>query len=89
MAETISKLIIEIDGKDYEFSGSGTPAADSVGTEQIKDGAVEMQDLNDSVKEKITKTYNESEETLEMDYDVEETTAGAAEGSDEGDGAEL
>jgi len=70
MAETINKLVIEIDGKVYEFEGSGTPGPDSVGTDQIIDGSVIMDDLNDSVKEKIQKTYNESEETLEMDYDI-------------------
>lgn len=34
--------------EDHE---GGTPGPDSVGTEQIKDGAVEMEDLNDSVKD--------------------------------------
>lgn len=88
MSETISKLVIEIDGKEYEFSGSGTPAPDSVGTEQIKDGAVEEQDLSDGVKEKITKTYYEEDEALHMDYEDAQSAA-AGEGESEGDGAEL
>ena len=46
------------------------PAPDSVGTEQIIDNSVEMDDLNDSVKEKIQKTYVEADETLHMDYDI-------------------
>lgn len=72
MAETISKLIIEIDGKEYEFDGSGTPSADSVGTDQIIDGSVEEVDLSDTVKSKIQKTYDEENESLNMDYDIKE-----------------
>ena len=58
----ISKLIIEIDGDEYEFSGGGggIPAPDSVGTEQIKDGAVEEQDLHDDVKGRMTVIHDRS-----------------------------
>jgi len=66
----INKIIIEIDGDEYEFAGGGgQPGPDSVGTEELKDGAVEMQDLHDDVKEKIQKTYDEDDETLHMDFD--------------------
>lgn len=66
----MTKLIIQIDGDEYEFaSGGGTPGPDTVGTDQIIDGAVEMEDLNDSVKEKIQKVYDEDDETLHMDFD--------------------
>ena len=34
--------------EDHE---GGDPGPDSVGTEQIKDGAIEMEDLNDNVKD--------------------------------------
>lgn len=57
----ISKLIIEIDGDEYEFSGGGgIPAPNSVGTEQIIDGAVEEEDLHDDVKGRMTVTHDAS-----------------------------
>ena len=67
----ISKLIIEYDGDDYVFEGGGggQPGPNTVGTEQIIDGAVEMQDLHDDVQAKIQKTYDEDDETLHMDFD--------------------
>ena len=52
-----------------EDDDSGTPGPDTVGTEQIINNSVEMEDLNDRVKDKIRKTYNEEDETLSMDYD--------------------
>ena len=48
----------------------GQLAPNTVGTEQIIDNSVIMDDLNDSVKEKIQKTYYEDDETLHMDYDI-------------------
>ena len=74
----INKLIIEIDGDDYVFEGGGgggsiTPGVpiphDTVDSDSIIDGSVEMEDLNDSVKSKIQKTYDEDDETLHMDFD--------------------
>lgn len=69
--QTINKLIIEIGGVDYELDGGGgsQPGPNTVGTEELKDGAVEMQDLHDDVKGKIQKTYDEDDESLHMDYD--------------------
>lgn len=74
MSETISKLVIEIDGKEYEFSGGGTPSPQSVGKEQLKDnsvgteaiedGSVEEEDLSEDVKAKITNTYDADDESL-------------------------
>ena len=67
--QPINKLIISIGGTDYELDGGGgggQPGPDTVGTEQIMDGAVEMEDLNDSVKEKMTNTYNKGNETLTL-----------------------
>ena len=65
MEETqkISKLIIEINGEEYEFDGgggSGPLPPDSVGTEQIIDGAVEEEDLHDDVKDRMTVTHDAS-----------------------------
>jgi hypothetical protein len=54
---------------ENEDDDSGTPGPDTVGTEQIINNSVEMEDLNDRVKDKIQKTYNEEDESLSMDYD--------------------
>ena len=45
---------------------------DTVGTEQIISNSVIMDDLNDSVKDKIQKTYHQNAEALHMDYDIAE-----------------
>ena len=55
---------------ENEDDDSGVPGPDTVGTEQIIDNSVEMQDLNDSVKGKIQKTYDISDESLAMDFDI-------------------
>lgn len=65
MEETqkINKLIISIGGTDYELDGGGgggQPGPDTVGTEQIIDGAVEEQDLHDDVKGRMTITHDSS-----------------------------
>ena len=58
MAENYN-LVIEIAGKDYPISGGGgIPAPNSVGTEQIIDGAVAEQDLHDDVKSRMTITHD-------------------------------
>ena len=88
----INQLIIEMGGNEYVFAGGGgQPGPDSVGTEELKDGAVEMQDLHDDVKDKIQKTYDEDDETLHMDFDEAdvnnsnhaELEAGADDGGDD------
>ena len=56
---------------ENEDDDSGTPGPDTVGTEQIIDNSVEMQDLNDSVKNKINKTYDISDESLSMEFDIQ------------------
>ena len=53
-----------------EDDDSGVPGPDTVGTEQIIDNSVKLEDLNDSVKNKIQKTYDISDESLSMDFDV-------------------
>lgn len=60
-----------LDHKPEEGGGGGgmQPGPNTVGTEEIIDGAVEMRDLNDSVKSKIQKTYDQDDETLHMDFD--------------------
>lgn len=67
MVEKVESMVIKYKGKTYEFSsGSGTPAPDSVGSEQIKDDSVMMEDLNTEVKDKITNTYDASNERLTL-----------------------
>ena len=63
--------ILKFNGTTWENEDddSGTPGPDTVGTEQIIDNSVEMQDLNDSVKAKIQKVYDEDDEAFHMDYD--------------------
>lgn len=56
---------------ENEDDDTATPGPDSVGTEQIIDGAVEMEDLHDDVKGKIQKTYDISDEALSMDFDIQ------------------
>lgn len=76
MTKEMSKIIIEINGDEYVMEGGGgggsQPGPNTVGTEELKDGAVEMQDLHDDVKGKIQKTYDEDDETLHMDFDFED-----------------
>lgn len=63
----ISRLIIEIDGDEYEFSGGGgVPAPNSVGTEQIIDDSVEMQDLHEDVKKNMTHSYDAESEGIRL-----------------------
>ena len=67
--QTINKLIISMGGVDYELDGGGgggQPGPNTVGTEQIIDGAVEMEDLHDDVVGKMTNTYNKGNETLTL-----------------------
>ena len=64
----INQLIIEIDGNEYVFTGgsSGPLPPDSVGTEQIIDGAVEEEDLHDDVKDRMTITHDSSTNGLRI-----------------------
>ena len=64
--------ILKYDGSIWknEDDNSGTPGPDTVGSTQIIDNSVEIRDLNDSVKDKIIKTYDISDESLTMDFDV-------------------
>lgn len=60
------------DDVPYDLDGqSTTPGPNTVGTEQIIDNSVIMDDLNDSVKSKIQKTYDISDESLLMDFDIQ------------------
>ena len=55
----VSKLILDWGGNSYVISGGGgTPGPNTVGTEQIIDGAVEEEDLHDDVKDRMTITHD-------------------------------
>lgn len=72
MASVTEGQILKYNGSSWENADDeATPGPDSVGTEQIIDGAVEMQDLHDDVKGKIQKTYDISDESLSMDFDIQ------------------
>lgn len=47
----------------------GQLGPDTVGTENIIDNSVLMEDLNSSVRDKIQKTYYQNDESLHMDYE--------------------
>lgn len=67
MAETMTKLIIDVAGKEYEIAaGGGIPAPNSVGTEQIIDDSVEMDDLNEEVKKNMTHSYDAEGEGIRL-----------------------
>jgi hypothetical protein len=64
-AEFLKKEFDKVKG-----GGGGELGPNTVGTDEIVDNSVQMEDLNDNVKDKIQKTYNEGDETLRMDFDV-------------------
>jgi len=50
----------------------------TVGTEQLIDDSVMEEDLNSTVREKIQKTYHQSDESLHMDYDIANSNSGGS-----------
>jgi hypothetical protein len=54
---------------ENENDDSSVPGPDTVGSDQIIDNSVELGDLNDTVRGKIQKTYDVSDESLAMDFD--------------------
>jgi hypothetical protein len=63
-------LIYPISVLDHNPKEDGMhPGPKTVGTDEIIDNSVEMEDLNDSVKDKIQKTYDQDDEALHMYYD--------------------
>jgi hypothetical protein len=79
--------ILKYKGESWENEDddSGTPGPDSVGTAQIIDNSVIMDDLNDSVKDIIQKTYHEDDEALHMDYDIADQQADFDAAADDGE----
>jgi hypothetical protein len=58
------------DDTPYTPGGGGELGPDTVGTREIINNSVQMEDLNDSVKDKIQKDYYEGEESLHMDFNI-------------------
>lgn len=79
--------ILKFNGSTWENEDDDTttPGPDTVGTAQIIDNSVIMDDLNDSVKGKIQKTYHEDDEALHMDYDIADQQAGFNAAVDDGE----
>ena len=70
--------VLKYNGATWEndTDEGSTPGPDTVGTDQIIDNSVIMDDLNDSVREKIQKTYHQDDEALHMDYDIADQMTG-------------
>ena len=68
----ISKLIIEMGGDEYVFAGGGgvEPGVplpdDTVGSNAIIDGAVQMHDLSEDVKDKLKYSYDAEGEGITL-----------------------
>jgi hypothetical protein len=58
------------DDTPYTPGGGGELGPDTVGTREIINNSVQMEDLNDSVKDKIQKDYYEDDESLHMDFNI-------------------
>ena len=58
------------DDTPYTPGGGGELGPDTVGTREIIDNSVQIEDLNDSVKDKIQKDYYEGDESLHMDFNI-------------------
>lgn len=71
----MKKLVVEVGGKEYELTGggSGVVPADSVGSEEIKDGSVGKVDLDEEVNEGLDELNNISltDEELEAVFNGE------------------
>lgn len=63
----INQLIMRWGGNEYVFAGGGgQPGPNTVGTEQIIDGAVEPEDLNEDVIERMTHSYDSENEGIKI-----------------------
>lgn len=104
METTLNRIVIKAGNNQFVFGGggSGQPAPNSVGTEEIKDGSVQMEDLSPEVRKGLDELDNISltDEDIEKWFDddpnnddPEEThdtqEAGAGSGEVEGGGADL
>ena len=104
METTLNQFVIKVGNNQFELGGggSGQPAPNSVGTEEIKDESVQMEDLSPEVRKGLDELDNISltDEDIEKWFDddpnnddPEETPdtqeAGADSGEADGGGANL
>ena len=56
----VSRMVLVFGNKEYELDGGGggQPGPDSVNSDTIVDGSIQEQDLNDSVKDRMTITHD-------------------------------
>lgn len=89
MGETksINKLTFKFEGDDYELysSGGSLPGPNTVGTEQIIDDSVELEDLNTEVKQKFTHSYDAENEGILLGGLVGEPDAATDTAADDGE----
>jgi hypothetical protein len=68
--KSLDTLTIEMDGVDYVMQGGGglkpgvSIPADTVDSDAMVDGAVQMEDLNDDVKKNMTHSYDPEDEGI-------------------------
>ena len=60
------------DDTPIDPQGGGQIGPNTVGTNEIMDNSIMMEDLNESVREKLQNFYNEDDEAMHMDYDTQE-----------------
>lgn len=80
------QLIYPISILDHKPKGGGggmQPGPNTVGTEEIIDNSVIMDDLNDSVRNRIQKTYDQDDEAMHMYYDEADVNNSQSGGSGE------
>ena len=58
------------DDTPYTPGGGGELGPSTVGSDEIVDGSIQMEDLSDAVKNKIQNTYDTSDEALHMDFNT-------------------
>jgi hypothetical protein len=58
------------DDTPYTPGGGGELGPSTVGSDEIVDGSIQIEDLSDAVKNKIQNTYDTSGEALHMDFNT-------------------
>ena len=57
------------DDTPYTPEGGGELGPSTVGSDEIVDGSIQMNDLDDDLRDKIQKVYDKEDEALHMNYD--------------------